>query len=108
MKILDHRNSGFLALACAALAIGLAAPAHAGEFTGPDITVTYADLDIDTEQGASRLLKRLERAATRVCAPLDNGSMGSRANADDCRRQLTVVAVRKVNHPMLLAVFQSN
>jgi len=108
MNISKHFNRGnFLALSCAALTIGLAVPANAGDFTGPDITVAYADLDIGTEQGASRLLKRLERAASRVCAPLDNGAIGARANATDCRRQLTDAAVRKVDHPMLLAVYKT-
>lgn len=85
----------------------LSLPTLASELVGPDITVNYADLAIDEAAGATQLLKRIEAAAGRVCARLDHGDLASRANAADCRRQVTAAAVNKVNHPMLLAVYDA-
>jgi UrcA family protein len=100
-KFPDH----YLATACAALVLGLAAPLHAGEAAGPDVTVQYGDLAIDTEPGARKLLRRIEWAARRVCAPLNHGNLASRANEMRCRSELTTAAVDKVNHPRLQAAF---
>ena len=94
-------------ISCAALALGLAGPTIAVEQVGPDIAVRYADLAIDTEQGATELLKRIEGAAGRVCASLDHGTLVSRSNAEACSRKVTAAAVNRVSHPMLLAVYNS-
>jgi UrcA family protein len=108
MNISKRQNCfSSLAIACATLMISLTAPSHAGEMLGPDITVRYADLAIDTEPGASKLLRRIEWAAQRVCARLDHGTLASRANAKACRQELAAAAVQKVNHPMLQAVYDS-
>lgn len=91
----------------ATLALGLAAPGFADGPAGPDITVRFDDLAIDTEQGASSLLRRIDWAARRVCAPLDHGTLSSRISALDCRRDVTAAAVARVSHPMLQAVYDS-
>lgn len=96
---------GFLAIAVAAMA--LAAPTVAGNLTGPDVKVAYSDLDIDTADGASQLLKRINGAASRVCASLDHGDIASRANVAQCHQKLTAAAVAKVNHPVLAAIYKS-
>jgi UrcA family protein len=101
-----YRN--FLAIGCAAVTMGLAAAANAGDVLGPDVAVHYGDLAIASEQGATKLLRRIERAAQRVCAPLNDGTLASRANAKDCRRELTAAAVSKVNHPMVQAAYDSS
>jgi UrcA family protein len=100
-------RGGLVAAVCATLAVGLSAAANADVLVGPDITVRYENRTLDTEQGASRLLKRIEGAAATVCARLDHGSLASRRNALNCSRKLTADAVGKVNHPMLLAVYTS-
>jgi len=109
MNISKYQKSGYrpVAILCAALAVGLAGPANATDLVGPDITVRYGDLAMDTEQGASTLLKRIEGAAHRVCARLDRGSLVSRNVVRACNREVTADAVNKVNHPMLLAVHKS-
>lgn len=94
-----------LAAACAAFVIGVAAPAHAGDVTGRDVTVQYDDLDVGTEPGARNLLGRIEKAAVRICAPLDHGTLASLANEVKCRGEVTAAAVSKVNHPMLQAAY---
>jgi UrcA family protein len=109
MNISKYQKSSYslVAIFCAALAAGLGGPANATDLVGPDITVRYGDLAIDTEQGASTLLKRIEGAADRVCARLDHGSLVSRRSAETCSRKVAAAAVNQVNHPMLLAVFNS-
>jgi UrcA family protein len=108
MNISTRQNCfNSLAIACAALMVSLTPPLHAGEMVGPDITVPYADLAVDSEQGASKLLQRIEWAAQRVCARLDHGTLASRANAKACRQTVAAAAVQKVNHPMLQAVYDS-
>jgi UrcA family protein len=97
----------FVAIFCAGLTTALAAPANATDLTGPDITLRYELLAIDTDQGALQLLKRIEAASGRVCARLDHGSLASRRNAQACSVKLTADAVSKVRHPLLLAVYSS-
>jgi UrcA family protein len=107
-SIYEKRGFRIIAILCSAFAMGSTATTHATDLVGPDVTVHYRDLAIGTEQGASRLLKRIEWAASRVCARLDHGSLPSRANMNACREKLSAAAVSKVNHPMLLAVYNSS
>jgi UrcA family protein len=95
------------AVVCAAFIAALSAPASATDLVGPDVTVQYGNVSIETERGASQLLKRIEAAASRVCAPLNHGDLVSRANAQACSQKLTAAAIARVNHPMLLAAYQS-
>lgn len=107
MKISKQQKRGgnLLAIAFTALAMGLAAATNAGDLVGPDITVRYGDIAIETAQGATKALRRIDRAAQRVCAPIDHGTLDSRANAKACRQAVTAAAVSKVNHPMLQAAY---
>jgi UrcA family protein len=103
------KKSGYvLAALFSATLSAVSASSHASDLTGPDIAVRYENLAIDTEQGASQLLKRIENAAARVCARLDHGTLASRKNVQGCIQKLTADAVSKVNHPMLLAAYNSN
>jgi UrcA family protein len=95
----------YLATACAALMLGVMAPAHASDLTGRDVTVQYGDIAIETEPGAKKLLRRIEWAAQRVCAPLNHGTLASRASEKKCRGDVTAAAVTRVNHPMVQAAF---
>jgi UrcA family protein len=110
MNISKHQNSRrqLAAMICATFIAGLSAPANSTDLVGPDITVRYENPAIETEQGATQLLKRIEAAAGRVCARLDHGTLASRKNVQTCSRKLTADAVSKVNHPMLLAAYESN
>jgi UrcA family protein len=95
-----------VAAICTILALGHAAPALAGGMVGPDITVQFGDLAIDTTQGAMQLLQRIDAAAANVCAPLNHGDIASRANRDRCREKLVAEGVAKVNQPMLFAAYK--
>ena len=71
----------------AAAAIALCGAAQAGEFTGETTTtraqytteksVSYADLDLSSEQGRNVLASRIGQAAREVCGPTDYRMTGS-------------------------------
>ncbi len=109
MNIRGNRNTSYriFIFSCAMLALGQAAPALAGGVYGADVSVQYSDLDVDTVAGATTLLKRIHGAAQSVCAPIDHGSLSSRARRDACQGKLTAAAVARVNRPVLLAVYES-
>jgi UrcA family protein len=109
MNINNFQKTGytFAAIFGATLALGLAGPASATDLVGADIAVKYQTVAVDSERGAAQLLKRIEAAAGRVCARLDRGTLASRKVVRTCSDQATADAVRKVNHPMLLAAYHS-
>jgi UrcA family protein len=107
MTITKHLNSRGGLLAIAALALATASPTFAGSLTGPDVVVSYSDLNLDSVDGATTLLKRIRVAADNVCAPLNHGNISSRANVDKCNAKLTDAAVTKVNHPVVASVYKA-
>ena len=84
-----------------------AGPTLASGITGRDITVRYADIDAGTIDGATVLLRRIEGAASRVCAPLDHGDLASATRRESCEQKLTAAAVSRVNSPALASVYRS-
>jgi UrcA family protein len=99
--------ASLITVVAALASLPLAAPVLASDITGRDVAVKYADLDVDTVDGATRLLQRIEAAADRVCAPLDHGDLASRRSRDACERKLTSNAVARVDSPALASVYQS-
>ncbi len=91
---------------CALLSLAPMAPSLAAEL-GPDVTVRYHDLDLNTAAGAEELLERIKAAAASVCKPLYTGQLSSRLRRDACQRQLTAQAVEKVNRPQVVAAYES-
>ena len=100
-------TASLIAAVSAISSLPLAAPAFASDITGRDVAVQYADLDVETVDGATRLLQRIEAAAGRVCAPLDHGDLASRRSRDACEHKLTSNAVSQVDSPALASVYQS-
>jgi UrcA family protein len=98
-------RSGQFAVAAATLII--AVPTLARGLAGPDVTVRFKDLNIQTVEGATVLLNRISVAADNVCAPLYHGDLASHANFVRCQEKLTAAAVAKVNSPVLAAVYRS-
>jgi UrcA family protein len=104
-----RRRYGIFILGCAMLALFVANPGFAlGGTMGPDVTVRFHDLDLDTASGANKLLKRIRRAAASVCEPLYKGTPASKFKRDQCVLQLTAETVAKVNRPTLLAAHASS
>ena len=88
----------------AALTLGLADQTAAAEPQREwETRVSYADLRIEREADARTLLRRITRAADRVCGEPDI-SIGRKNAVRACRDEAVEGAVRKVRSPMLTAV----
>src|SRR5678815_2488637 len=92
-RIMITSKGRFFRSSALAVSLVLTMPVFAGAVTAPDVTVRYADLDVDTVPGATQLLQRIESAADRVCARLDHGDLASRGNRARCEQKLTAAAV---------------
>ena len=106
MKISKQQKCGWnlLAIAFAALAMGLAAATNAGDQVGPDITVRYADLP----SRPSRVRRSCcgESSGLRsVCAHRRSRHPGLARQRESLPPGVTAAAVSKVNHPMLQAAY---
>jgi UrcA family protein len=110
MSTSRHQKFGYgvITFLFTAFTLGVSPAVHAHDLLGPDIAVRYGDLEIDSEQGATQLLKRIDWAASRVCSRLHRGNLTSLANVKACHEKLMVVAVAEVNHPMLFAAYNSS
>lgn len=98
------------AVACAALGAltcGLVAVCTAAETDPPHTTVKYADLNLSTPEGAVALYARIQRAASRVCSPLDGRDLTSKMQMDSCFHKAIADAVAKVNQPALFDAYNA-
>lgn len=91
-------------MSLAALAV-FVAPAAAREDGPTRITVSYADLNLDTEAGASVLLRRIEQAGREACG-FDRSAKGMvRHTARACYKKAVTRAVATVGAPVLTHMF---
>lgn len=70
-------------------------------------TVSYADLDLSTHDGARALLKRIDFAAKRICGPepmLSPLMPAVRTQYERCLDEAADNAVAKVNAPLVVAL----
>src|SRR5262245_9290523 len=67
---------------------------------GPQITVSYADLNLTNATGAKRLYQRIETAAAQVCGP-ENGNLGTHLRRKSCISRAVREAVAEVAAPEL-------
>jgi UrcA family protein len=72
---------------------------------GPDVTVRYADLNINTAAGAEQLYERIRRAAARVCPVEEPRPLAEHAAAMRCRNEVVAQAVSRVSSAQLTAVY---
>jgi UrcA family protein len=94
------------------IALGLmsaAAAASQAETSLPDsdvpaVRVDYADLDLNTEQGATRLYKRIAGAAKRVCPSSSGLELRASQVAQRCISAAISRAVAEVDSPQLAKV----
>lgn len=101
--------SRLMACACALLAVAAAAaPSHAQRpFTQTqELRVSYADLDLNRQQGAQTLLDRLSLAATHVCGGKpDIRDLAGMTYYHRCYRESLGNAVATVHSPLLVALY---
>tara|TARA_R110000824_G_scaffold225065_2_gene412712 strand:+ start:27 stop:380 length:354 start_codon:yes stop_codon:yes gene_type:complete len=115
-------NSIFTKTLCAAAAIavtvtGFSASANAQNRTVRTAVVSYADLDLDSENGQSTLQGRLKGAVRKVCGSYDSknlidakdhGVCMEQANASAQRASVTIMAAAKSGKPVETAMVISN
>jgi len=94
--------------ACALLSLAPLAPSLAQDKLGPDVTVRFNDLDLNTADGANELLRRIRTAAGSVCDPIYKGPLSTRLARDKCIRELTAQSVAKVKSPQLVVAYESS
>jgi UrcA family protein len=90
---------GTLALASQA---AIAAPAP----DAPSMLVRFADLDLTRMPGAAVLYRRIEHAASTVCASFDGRDPSHVALFQGCTREAIAASVAKVNQPALTAYYR--
>lgn len=87
-----HASAAGLLAACV-LAV---TPASAASAESRSVTVSTADLDLGTPDGAATLAHRIARAAERACGPRENGSLAEQALFAACRDKAIADAQVKV------------
>lgn len=90
----------------AILALGCLPTASADQSAAakPAVTVTYADLDVGTTEGATALLRRVKLAAREACEPARvPGPMQPRATSQyrDCVAEAVDIAVARIDIPLV-------
>jgi UrcA family protein len=105
------------AAAIAATATGLSASANAQNRIERSAVVSYADLDLTSEDGQSTLQGRLKGAVRKVCGSfdskrlddvLDHGACMEQANASARRATVTIMAAVKSGKPVETAMIVRN
>jgi len=106
MKQSTAAKAGLLAVAI--LAIGSPAVGSASLTTASreevQLSVNFADLDLNAPAGIDRLYARLKSAAYRACGPtslLTAGSLDAVVSNKTCARELLDSAVQKVDNAAL-------
>lgn len=69
--------------------VGLAATVASAPATAKDVTVSYADLDLQTTEGQATLQRRLDRAAEKVCDASDARERMHRQSVRKCYAEAT-------------------
>jgi UrcA family protein len=75
------------------------APAH--------MTVSYADLNLNSDAGIAVLYRRLRHAARQVCGDWDTTSLSRGLEAMACINKAMSQAVAQVNSPMLTSLYEA-
>ena len=87
-------------------AVALAGTVSIADSSGDDasVTVSYRDLDINTQAGAEKLYQRIVSAAQRVCPDTDSIDIARYRREVQCRQQAVDRAVDGVKSTQLAAV----
>jgi UrcA family protein len=88
-----------------ALALGFTSAQAAPQPEESSIVVRFADLDVSSTEGAMKLYRRLDVAAQRICAPLDDRELARHRIFTGCVQNTIGTAVAKVNQPALTAYY---
>lgn len=84
------RTASLAAAATLAAAV-ISIPALASTEKAPEISVSYADLDLTTKSGQEALRSRVSEAAAQVCRKVGRDGLGDRCRYNLTRRTLATV-----------------
>jgi UrcA family protein len=96
--------------ACLIAALSGAAYAASPGTASASMRVSYADLNLASDQGNKELYARIVSAARQVCAAdeVDIREMHGFASEQACERQAIAGAVQRVHSPKLAAVYSAH
>lgn len=92
------------ALAAAAVTAALTGAVRADEV--PQIHVKYADLNVNSNAGATVLFQRIRRAAEQACTVSGSRDLGTWGKGRDCASHAIAQAVSAVGNPTLTRVYE--
>ncbi len=106
-------RGGIAASLLCALSLGAAAAspitaAAVDEAFTARVTVAFSDLNPSEPRDALTLYRRIRSAATSVCWRLNDNDLSSRMHMQACVQKAIADAVRKVNRPALVAVYNAH
>lgn len=87
-------TKAFIASVVAGVATLAFSPAHAQLGEKRSVTVSFADLNLNSAAGKARLDRRIAFAAATVCGPVDRLSLIDRRANDDCQQRAIADAGR--------------
>ena len=93
----------------AVFAFSVPAIASADDLKGRSEKVTYADLDVQKEQGAAVLYRRLQQASKRVCgveSARTAGGVRELTRQQQCYRSTLDQAVAKIDNAALTSIHE--
>jgi UrcA family protein len=96
-------NHTLVALAAAGLTLVGSAAVAAPQTITRDLTVRYADLDLESAAGIETLYTRLGVAARGVCGSAERGDFAALADMKACRARAVERAVATIDNPALTA-----
>jgi len=105
----------FKSLLATIIVVALGAPAIASadaksNLQGVSIKVSYADLNMEKQEGAKALYRRLQQASKQACGDrglMNAGSVRQIAETKRCYNESLSVAVEKVNNELLTQIHNS-
>jgi UrcA family protein len=102
------RRIAFVVLAAAPIAmLASVAPANESADAPAHMTVSYADLNLDSDAGITALYMRLRHAARQVCGDWDTTSLSRGLETTKCINNAMSQAVAQVNSPMLTSLYEA-
>jgi UrcA family protein len=105
MKNFAHTQKNGFRIAFASLAVCAALSTAARAEEAPQVHVSYADLNLNSEAGAKVLFQRIRAAAARVCEVPNMRDLSSQSRAKACTDHAIAVAVDAVKAPALTKIY---
>jgi UrcA family protein len=102
----------FKGLMATIIVAALGAPAIASadansELKGTGVKVSYADLNLEKQEGAKALYRRLQQASRRACGYRGlrvSGSVESKAEAQQCYNDTLTATVEKLDNELVTQI----